>query len=145
VEDLIDAYLVVYLNALANAPKLRMPAAAERMKQDIDDLFNLFKPLKQPKELEKYFEVLEMILSLLEASKDIVFLSYWSFAKVHGPNIAFVEGLMKSRGDFDRSAVSDVMESVKRKVKEESITDPPEPTIMKKIAVQNAFSRFLRT
>jgi len=145
VEGLIDNYLVVYLNALANAPKLRMPAAAERMKQDIDDLFNLFKPLKQPKELEKYFEVLEMILSLLEASKDMVFLSYWSFAKIHGPNIAFVEGLMKSRGDFDRSAVSDVMESVKRKVKEEGITDPPEPTIMKKVAVQNAFSRFLRT
>jgi hypothetical protein len=42
---------------------------------------------------------------------------------VHGPNIAFVEGLMKSRGDFDRSAVSDVMESVKRKVKEEGIVD----------------------
>ncbi|KAF8636384.1 hypothetical protein AX17_003566 [Amanita inopinata Kibby_2008] len=144
-EDILDAFLVAYLNALANSPKLRMPAAADRMKQDIDDLFSFFGTLKPSKELEQSFEVLEMILALLEASKDIVFLSYWSFARVHGPNIAFVEGLMKSRSDFDRSAVSDVMESVKRKVKDEGITDPPEPTIMKKVAVQNSFSRFLRT
>ncbi|KAF8631872.1 hypothetical protein AX15_002142 [Amanita polypyramis BW_CC] len=144
-EDLIDALLVVYLNALANSSKLRIPAAAERMKEDIDDLYGLFKSFKQVKELEKSFEVLEMVLALLGASKDIVFLSYWSFAKVHGPNIAFVEGLMKSRGDFDRSTVSEVMESIKRKVKDEGITDPSEPTIMKKVAVQNAFSRFLRT
>ena len=64
-----------------------------------------------------------MILSLLEASKSLVFLSYWSFAKVHGPNIPFVESLMKARGDLDRSDVSEVMESVKRKVKEENIMD----------------------
>ncbi|KIL69433.1 hypothetical protein M378DRAFT_69839 [Amanita muscaria Koide BX008] len=144
-EDIIDAFLVIYLNAVANSPKLRMPVAAERMKQDITDLFTLFKSFKQSKEVEKSLEVLEMVLSLLEASKDIVFLSYWSFAKVHGPNIAFVDGLMKSRGDFDRTAANEVMESVKRKVKEESITEPSEPTIMKKVAVPNSFSRFLRT
>ncbi|KAF8892045.1 exocyst complex component Sec6-domain-containing protein [Infundibulicybe gibba] len=97
-----------------------------------------------PKEIEASLEVLEMILALLEASKDMVFLSFWTFARVHGPNIAFVEGLMKSRGDLDRSAVSDVMDSVKRKVKDEGLADPPEPTIMKKVAIQNSFSRFLR-
>ncbi|PFH51929.1 hypothetical protein AMATHDRAFT_46712 [Amanita thiersii Skay4041] len=144
-EDIIDTFLVVYLNALANSPKLKMPAAADRMKSDISELFSFFNSLKPSKEIEQYLEVLEMILALLEASKDIVFLSYWSFAKVHGPNIAFVEGLMKARGDLDRSAVSEVMESVKRKVKDEGITDPAEPTIMKKVNVQNSFSRFLRT
>ncbi|KAF8647740.1 hypothetical protein AX16_006575 [Volvariella volvacea WC 439] len=145
VEDLLDALLVTYINALANSPKLRMPAAPERMREDINDLFKFFSTLKPPKELEATFEVMEMILALLEASKDMVFLSFWSFARVHGPNIAFVEGLMKARGDLDRSAVSDVMESVKRKVKDEGLTDPAEPTIMKKIAVQNALSRFLRS
>ena len=64
-----------------------------------------------------------MILALLEASKSLVFLSFWSFAKVHGPNIAFVEGLMKARGDLDRSAVGEVMDSIKRKVKDENLTD----------------------
>ncbi|KAF8202234.1 exocyst complex component sec6 [Pholiota molesta] len=105
-------------------------------------LFRYFGPAA---DVEARFQVLEMILSMLEASKDIAFLSFWSFAKVHGPNIAFVEGLMKSRSDFDRSTVSDIMDSIKRKVKDEGLTDPPEPTIMKKVNVQNAFTRFLRT
>lgn len=163
IEDLLDAFLVFYLNALANSPKLKMPAATERIREDVGLAFSFFSTLKPAKEVEQSFEVLEQILALLEASKDMVFLSFWAFARVHGPNINFVEGLMKSRGDFDRSAVNDVMESVKRKVKDEGLSDrklachllglvahiifvvAPEPTIMKKINIQNSFSRFLRT
>lgn len=160
VEDLLDQFLVMYITALANAPKLKMPAATERIKEDITEAYKCFGTYKKTKELEPRFEVLEMILALLEASKSLVFLSYWSFAKVHGPNIAFVENLMKARGDFDRSAVGEVMESIKRKVKEEELTDrtfscialylsltsytAEEPTIMKKIAIQGALSRFLQ-
>ncbi|KAI9509758.1 exocyst complex component Sec6 [Russula earlei] len=144
VEDLLDAFLVLYLTALANTQKLRMPAAAERIKDDVADAFKFFSTMKPAKELESYFEVVEMVLSLLEASKTLVFLSFWSFAKVHGPNLAFVEGLMKARGDLDRSSVNEVMDSIKRKVKEENLTDPPEPTIMKKITIEGTFSRLLR-
>jgi hypothetical protein len=123
VEDLLDALLITYLNALANSPKLRMPAATRRVREDLTEIRAFFMTLKPLKEIDDGLDVLEMILALLEASKDIVFLSYWSFAKVHGPNLSFVEGLMKSRGDFDRAAVSDVMDSIKRKVKEENIQD----------------------
>ena len=162
IADLLDTFVVTYLTALANAPKLRLPAATDRIRADIEAAFRFFGTYKKSKELEGDFEVVEMILAMLEASKSMVFLSYWSFAKVHGPNIAFVESLMKCRGDFDRSAVSEVMESVKRKVKDENLQDrespPPslgfsilmllilaeEPTIMKKISVQGILSRFLR-
>lgn len=123
VEDLLDAFLVVYLNGLANSPKLKMPAATERIKQDVSVVFSFFSTLKPPKELEAYFDIIEKILALLEASKDLVFLSFWSFARVHGPNIAFVEGLMKARADLDRSAVSEVMDSIKKKIKDEGLTD----------------------
>lgn len=122
-EDLIDTFLVNYITALANAPKLKIPAATERIKDDVTEAYKLFGTYRKTSELEPRFEVLEMILSLLEASKSLVFLSYWSFAKVHGPNITFVESLMKARGDLDRSDVSEVMESVKRKVKEENLMD----------------------
>lgn len=123
VEDLLDTFLVSYLTALANTPKLKIPAATDRIKEDVSEAFSFFSTLKPAKELESYFEVVEMILALLEASKSLVFLSFWSFAKVHGPNIAFVEGLMKARGDLDRSAVGEVMDSIKRKVKDENLTD----------------------
>ncbi|THH05397.1 hypothetical protein EW145_g4825 [Phellinidium pouzarii] len=123
VEDLLDTFLVSYLTALANATKLRMPAATDRIRDDITLAFKFFSGLKPAKELESYFEVVELVLALLEASKSLVFLSFWEFAKVHGPNVSFVEGLMKARDDLDRAAVSEVMESVKRKVKEENLTD----------------------
>ncbi|KAL0953695.1 hypothetical protein HGRIS_004889 [Hohenbuehelia grisea] len=144
VEDLIDAFLLTYLNALANSPKLKIPAATDRIREDVSVVFSFLSTLRQPAELEKYFEVVEMILSMLEASKDLVFLSYWSFAKVHGPNIAFIECIMKARSDLDRTGVNEVMDSVKRKVKDEGLGDPAEPTIMKRVAVPGTFSRFLR-
>ncbi len=160
IEDLLDAYLLIYLNGLANAGKLRMPEATDQVRDDVRIAFQFFSTLKPAKELEDYFDVVEKILALLEASRDMAFLSFWEFARIHGPNIAFVESLMKSRGDLDRSAVGEVMDSIKRKVKEEGLTDrtlfhcvcievgltfskAPEPTIMKKVAVQNSFSRFL--
>ncbi|KAI0793788.1 exocyst complex component sec6 [Fomes fomentarius] len=142
-EDLLDTYLVTYLTALANGPKLNMPAATERIRQDINDAYQFFGTYKKMKELEPQMEVLDQVLSMLEASKSLVFLSYWSFAKVHGPCIQFVEALMKARNDLDRSSVSEAMDSIKRKVKDENLTDPSEPTIMKKIVIQGALSRFL--
>lgn len=123
VEDLLDAFLVSYLTALANAPKLRMAVATDRIKEDVGLAFQFFSTLKPPKELEQYFEVIELALALLEASKSLVFLSFWEFAKIHGPNVPFVEGLMKARDDLDRTAVNEIMESVKRKVKDENLTD----------------------
>jgi exocyst complex component 3 len=123
VDDLLDAFLVIYLNALANSPKLRMPAASDRVKADISAMFQFFSTLKPAAEAEPYFEVLEMVLAMLEASKSLVFLSYWQFAKAHGPNLEFVEHLIRSRDDLERSAASEVMESIKRKVKDEGLTE----------------------
>lgn len=123
VQDLLDTFIITYLTALHRASKLRMPDAGERMKEDITEAFRFFSTLKNPDELESSFEVLEMAHALLTASKGLVFLSFWNFAKTHGPNLAFVEGIMKARDDLDRSAVSEVMDSVRRKVKEENITD----------------------
>ena len=122
-EDLMDAFIVSYLNALANAPKLRMPAAAERFKEDVTEVFEFFTTLSSAKDVEARFEVLELVLSMLEASKEIVFLSIWNFAKVHGLNIAFVESLMKARSDIDRSTVNEIMDILKRKVKDDGLTD----------------------
>ena len=73
------------------------------------------------KELESSYEIVELVLSLLQPSKSLAFPSFWSFAKMHGPNLAFVE-LMKARGDLDRSAVNEVMDSIKGKVREENLT-----------------------
>ncbi len=141
-EDLLDMYLVTYLTALVNGAKLNMPAATERMRKDIDEAYQFFGTYKKMKELEPQMEVLDQVLSMLEASKSLAFLSYWSFAKAHGPCIQFVEVLMKLRSDLDRSAVSEVMDSIKRKVKEENLADRKPSFFNAAVECINVFSLY---
>lgn len=143
IEDLLDTFIITYLTALSRSSRMRMPAAADRIKDDVADSFQFFSTLKPPQELEAYFEVIERALEILTASRGLVVLSFYRFAQEHGPNLAFVESLLRARDDLDRSAVNETMESIKKKVKDENITDPPEATIMKKITVQTSLSRFL--
>lgn len=123
IEDLLDMFIITYLTGLSKSSKLRMPAAADRMKDDVAESFQLFSSLKDPQELESYFEVIERSLELLTASRSLVFLSFYRFAEKYGPNLAFVECLIRARDDFDRSAANEAMESIKRKIKDENITD----------------------
>lgn len=62
----------------------------------------------------------------------MVFLTYWTFAKAHGPQLGFLEALMRARDDLDKSDVSAIMESARRKVRQEGLADVPEsgPTVV---------------
>jgi hypothetical protein len=136
VKDLLDAFLVAYLTALANTQKLRIPAATEQIRPDITEAFKFLSTLKPAKELESYFEVVEMVLALLEASKSLAFLSFWSFAKVHGPNLAFVDSecLRSKKGSSAGGASSSAPQArskggagaVRGKGKERKTTDAGE-------------------
>lgn len=132
VEDLLDAFLIVYLTALrrAGTRSLKMPIAITRLRSDIQTAYDFFGTYKNPDDLDRNFEVLDQVASMVGASSQMVFMDYWTFAKVHGPQMAFVEAIIKGRDDFDRVMVSEVMETLRRKVKEEGITDPETPTIM---------------
>ncbi|KAL1743219.1 exocyst complex component Sec6-domain-containing protein [Schizophyllum fasciatum] len=144
IDDLIESFLVTYLTALANASKLKMPTASNKIGDDIEAVFSFFSGYKKREELEAAFDIMNLVLAMLEASKDLIFLSFFEFAKIHGSNLQFVEGLVRARSDLDRSAASEVMESIKRKANSEDLAEPPAPTIMKKISVQSSFSRFLQ-
>lgn len=132
VEDLLDAFLISYLSALRRAPSrsLRMPAAVELIKSDIDLALEFFATHKPPQDLQANFEIMNMVTSMLSASSSMVFMDYWTFAKQHGPQLPFVEALLKARDDFDRVQVNEIMETLRRKVKDEGIGEPEEPTIM---------------
>ncbi|KAL7418939.1 SNARE-binding exocyst subunit S6 [Cryptotrichosporon argae] len=139
VEDMLDAFLIAYLSALRRAPAraLRMPAAVQRLRNDMEAAFGFFSRYKAPEDLEKHFEVIDQVVSMLGASSQMVFMDYWAFAKVHGPQLPFVEAILRARDDFDRVVVADIMDTLRRKVREEGITDPPEPTIMVKVQGQS--------
>ena len=129
IEDLLDTFLITYLTALSKSSKLRIQgsrnkmSAPERIKLDVADSFTFFSSLKPAQELEAYFDIIELILDLLTASKSLAFLSFTQFADRHGPNLPFVEALLRARDDLDRSSVNEIMESIKRKVRENNLGD----------------------
>ena len=142
IEDMIDAFLIAYLTALRRSASrsIKVPSGVQKIKSDASSAFDFFSGFKQPADLEANFEVMDLIVSMLDASSQMVFMDYWTFAKKHGPQLQFVEALMKARDDFDRNTVNDVMETLRRKVREEDITDPEEPTIMVSLDAQFGIS-----
>ncbi|UZJ51131.1 hypothetical protein CBS101457_000451 [Exobasidium rhododendri] len=125
-DDLIDRFLTAYIGALRRTTKLRMPAAGDKMKADVEECRMMFSTFKKPEELAEKFQVMEMIVSMLTSSATMVFLSYWTFAKAHGSQLAFLESTMKARDDLDKADVTAIMESARRKVKQENLADIPE-------------------
>lgn len=55
----------------------------------------------------------------------MAFLSYWTFAKSNGPQLAFVEHVLRARDDLEKADVTAVMDSAKRKVAAEALADVP--------------------
>lgn len=64
-------------------------------------------------------------LGLITSSSTMAFLSYWTFAKTNGPQLAFVEHVLRARDDLEKSDVTAVMDSAKRKVAAEALADVP--------------------
>ncbi|PKI84454.1 SNARE-binding exocyst subunit S6 [Malassezia vespertilionis] len=135
-DDLVTRLLTAYLIALRQSARLRMPNAAERFLQDANELHLLISSIRPADEAHNRVEVLHLIHAILSSSPSMVFLPYWSFAKVHGPNLAFFEALLRARDDMERPDVTSIMDSARRKVKQEGMTDVPEsgPTIMSAVA-----------
>lgn len=110
VEDLVDAFLIAYLAALRKASKFKLPGAAGRLREDVRKAFGYFATIKNNRaELQEDFEVLECMLKIITASKTMFFLDYWPFAKKYGPNMAYVEAVLRARDDLDRKQVNEMV------------------------------------
>ncbi|WFD30873.1 SNARE-binding exocyst subunit S6 [Malassezia sp. CBS 17886] len=135
-EDLSTRLLTAYLTALRRATRLRMPKAAERFLADANEFTNLITFLRSHEEAAAKVQVLHMIHAILSSSPTMVFLPYWTFAKAHGPNLAFLEALLRARDDMEKADVAALMDSARRKVKQEGMPDVPESgaTIMNAVS-----------
>ncbi|KAJ9122016.1 hypothetical protein QFC24_004599 [Naganishia onofrii] len=77
--------------------------------------------------------ILTLIHSILSASPQMIFMDYWAFATTYGPQLSFIEALLRGRDDLDKQTLTEVMDGLRRKVREEGVEEPAEPTIMVKV------------
>lgn len=80
IEDIIDTFLINYLTAIKRCKVLKIPQAINKIKDDITRAFDFFLIYKSKQELEAYFDVLNTVLTLISASKMMVFLDVSSIA-----------------------------------------------------------------
>lgn len=155
VQDLAVEWLALYLNALRRVPSrgLKMPAARELMARDIDCVTRFFQDLKPPSTVVPSpnptpeddpdapppsasgpgtddLSILTLIHSILSATPQMIFMDYWAFATTYGPQFGFIEALLRGRDDLDKQTVAEVMDGLRRKVREEGVEEPAEATIM---------------
>ncbi|KAI9629256.1 hypothetical protein KEM48_011105 [Puccinia striiformis f. sp. tritici PST-130] len=132
IDDIVDSFLIAYLNALRKTSKIRNPEAVDRIRADVRQSYGFFVTYKAPTELKAYFKVLEHVLGVLSASRTMFFLDWHSFAKEYGPAVVgFTEGLLKARDDLDKTAVNEIMETIKKKKSE--LVEPELPTIFSRL------------
>jgi exocyst complex component 3 len=132
IEDMLVQFLSTYLNALRKVqPRgIKLPTAVSKMKSEISQVFTFFAEYKKQDDVSGEFEVIDMIISMLQATPDMVFMDYWAFAAKHGPCLPFIEAVLRGRDDWDKTTVGEVLDTLKRKIREEGIGEPEEPTIM---------------
>lgn len=121
--ETLNETLIAYLHRLIRAKKLKIPRAVELVRGDVERIRQRFASWIPREELEHRMEVMDHIVGILGISKNLVFLEFWRFAKVHGPNLGFVEALLKTRDDLDWMDVSKIMQSLKKKLEAEPIVD----------------------
>lgn len=60
-DDVIERFLVAYISSLRRASKLRMPAAADRMRDDVRDSMAMFSSWRKEEEIGEKMEILTMM------------------------------------------------------------------------------------
>jgi len=146
ISDMLVRFLTTWLAALSRVPSrsLRIPAAPQRMEAEKKMMLSFFMEY-QPVESSSSapttttsnpmaeFEIIDTLISLLSASPEMVLLDYWQFARQYGPNLSFIESILRGRDDLERPEVNEIIETIRRKVREEGLGEPDEATIMTKV------------
>lgn len=131
VEELADELLIRYLCSVRNkgAKFRRSDPFTEKFKDDVLTAFEFFQKYPDFSVIKQKWRVVDFLVRLLEADKTNVASVYESFKREYWDlQMSWVESVLKSRDDYDRSMLS----TVKAKASGVYVEPGPE-TIMSKV------------
>ncbi|KAF2036229.1 exocyst complex component Sec6 [Setomelanomma holmii] len=133
VDSLADELLIQYLSAVRNkgVKFRRSDQFAAKMKDDLITAFDFFRDYgQQGQEIMQRWRAVEYFLKLLESDKTQVQFAYeefkYNYREVH---ISWVEAVLRTRDDFERS----MLNAVKAKAAETVANDAPDDPIMGRV------------
>ncbi|KAF2005081.1 exocyst complex component Sec6 [Amniculicola lignicola CBS 123094] len=134
VEELSHQLLAQYLSSVKNkgAKFRRADPFSEKIKDDVLTAFKFFEPYTSYTEIRNEWRVLSLFEGLLTAEKALVPIAYENLKTQYWDvQIAWVEAVLRSRDDFERS----MLNAVKAKAAEVNVERGPE-TIMSKVKLK---------
>lgn len=132
VEELADELLVHYLSAVRNkgARFRRADPFTEKIKDDVVTAFDFFQAYPSFPDIKQKWRVMDGFVKLLEADKTQVAFVYAEFKESYWDvQIGWVEAVLRSRDDFERS----MLNQVKSKAAEVYVERGANATIMGKV------------
>jgi exocyst complex component 3 len=133
IDSLADELLIQYLSAVRNkgVKFRRTDQFAAKMKDDLITAFEFFREYnEQGSEIMQRWRAVEYFLRLLESDKSQVPFAYeefkYNYKDVH---ISWVEAVLRTRDDFERS----MLNAVKAKAAETVADDAPDDPIMARV------------
>lgn len=133
IDSLADELLIQYLSAVRNkgVKFRRTDQFAAKMKDDLITAFDFFREYgQQGNEILQRWRAVEYFLKLLESDKSQVPFAYeefkYNYKDVH---ISWVEAVLRTRDDFERS----MLNAVKAKAAETVAEDAPDDPIMGRV------------
>jgi hypothetical protein len=128
IDSLADELLVQYLGAVRNkgAKFKRTDQFAAKMKDDLLTAFEWFRTFgEQGADIMQRWRAVQEFLKLLECDKSQVQFAYVEFKTAYRDvTITWVEAVLKTRDDFDRSMLNAVKAKAAEPIGEESPPDP---------------------
>lgn len=133
IDSLADELLIQYLSAVRNksAKFRRTDQFAAKMKDDLMTAFEFFRAYgQQGIEITQRWRAVEYFLKLLESDKSQVQFAFVEFKQNYRDvHISWVEAVLRSRDDFERS----MLNAVKAKAAEPIADDAPDDPIMGRV------------
>jgi hypothetical protein len=133
IDSLADELLVQYLGAVRNkgAKFRRSDNFAAKIRDDVIAAFEFFNSYpEQAEEIKQRWRVVQYFLKLLECDKTQVQFAFIEFKMAYKDvHISWVEAVLRSRDDFERS----MLNAVKAKAAEPIAEDIPDDPIMGKV------------
>ncbi|KAI9221124.1 exocyst complex component Sec6-domain-containing protein [Blastocladiella britannica] len=123
ITDIMERFAVSWIDAMrAKSAKLRVsqPATWDLLASDYKRVIDFFGQYKSQKRVEKHFDVIDKIFTVLCSNKKMVYLDFYSLTKAYSDvPLPFMEDLLAKRDDLDKASLKEVIEGLRAKAKQQ--------------------------
>ena len=121
--DCLEKFILAYVECFrAKSTKFKMQKFGEFARADLQASVSFWNVYKAPKRVKQSFDIIEKIISVIDSSDTMLFLSWYSMWKTYNDvPLAFIEDLWSKRDDLDKSAIKETIVTCKDKSKESNM------------------------